>query len=111
MDLINLTPHPVNYMDEDNQVIFTLEKCENPPRLSQETIKLESIQFDKHLVNVTGTKFGETQNLPESKDGVYLVVSRLVLSANPERQDLLVPNDIVRNEKGHIIGCKSFAKS
>jgi hypothetical protein len=40
----------------------------------------------------------------------YYIVSFMVKSASPGRKDLLVPNELVRNEKGIIIGCKSFSQ-
>lgn len=105
MNLINLTPHPVNMLDNENKLIKVLPKCEVPPRLKQETKNVGEING----FPLTETKFGTTEHLPKKQVGVFLIVSRLVLAANPKRTDLIVPNDLVRNEKGHIVGCKSFA--
>ena len=38
----------------------------------------------------------------------FYIVSQLVKSALPNRSDLLVPAEMVRDEKGMIIGCKSL---
>ena len=38
----------------------------------------------------------------------FYIVSQLVKSALPNRSDLLVPAEMVRDEKGAIIGCKSL---
>ena len=35
----------------------------------------------------------------------------MVLEGNKTRQDLLVPNELVRDEQGNIIGCKSLARN
>ena len=38
----------------------------------------------------------------------FYIVSQLVKSALPNRSDLLVPAEMVRDEKGVILGCKSL---
>lgn len=107
MTFRNFTPHEINLLDENQQVIHTIQPEETPIRLSQSTVQVDTIGG----VSITETQFGETQNLPEQQNGVYLIVSRLILSANPDRSDLLVPNELVRNEAGHIIGCQSLARN
>lgn len=39
-----------------------------------------------------------------------LIVSRLVAEACPERDDLVVPDDTVRDDAGRIIGCRALAR-
>ncbi len=60
------------------------------------------------------TSFGETIDLPEYQDGVYLVVSIITANAakaNGRRvDDLLITTDTVRDETGRIVGCKAFAR-
>ena len=107
MEIINCTPHPITVVDADNNVILALPKGEVVPRLSQSTKKVAMIKG----IPITETTFGETQDLPAPNKGVFLVVSRLVLSANLDRTDLLVPNDLARDSNGNIVGCKSFARN
>ena len=38
----------------------------------------------------------------------FYIVSQLVKSALPNRSDLLVPAEMVRDEKGAILGCRSL---
>lgn len=105
-NIINCTPHDVNIIDEAGKVI-TFPKSGVVPRLKQETQIVDNLNG----IPVTETVFGETQELPAPMEGVFLIVSRLVMSANQNRQDLLVPNDVVRDESGNIIGCRSFARN
>jgi hypothetical protein len=42
--LINLTPHPIILMDENNNVLVTLPKCENAPRCAQTTRVIGSVE-------------------------------------------------------------------
>ena len=49
--------------------------------------------------------------LPEEKEGVYIIVSKLTADAFPLRDDLLLVNEMVRDENGAIIGCRSLAQA
>ncbi len=49
-------------------------------------------------------------NLPAQVDGVGLIVSQIVANAFPMRHDLFYPGDLVRDDKGNIIGCKSLCQ-
>lgn len=59
-------------------------------------------------VKITTTQFGEPEGLPDFEEGVFYITSQLVKSALPQRSDLLVPAEVVRDENGNIIGCKSL---
>lgn len=107
MTFINCTPHPITLLGSDNEVIISLSKGEVVPRLSQSTKQVDVVEG----VSITETSFGEIQDLPEPKEGVLLIVSRLVLTACPNRKDLVVPNELVRDSDGNIKGCKSLARN
>ena len=107
MTFINCTPHPITLLGSDNEVVMTLPKGEVVPRLSQSTKEVDVVEG----VSITETSFGEIQDLPEPKEGVLLIVSRLVLTACPSRKDLVVPNELVRDSNGNIKGCKSLARN
>lgn len=59
-------------------------------------------------VPVTRANFGKVNNLPEQKDGVYYIVSKHVVDALPDRDDLLAPGPVVRDERHFPIGCNGF---
>ena len=73
MNFINCTPHPIQLLDSDNNLMISLPKGEVIPRLSQSTKEVDVVNG----ISITETQFGETQDLPESQDGVLLIVSRL----------------------------------
>ena len=102
--IINKTPHPVYILDEKNKVIVSFPKAEALIRLSS------SIEKKYVLCNVpiTITIFGDPIGLPDMKEETFYIVSQLVKSALPTRDDLLVPAEVVRDEKGNIIGCRSL---
>jgi hypothetical protein len=103
--IINLTPHLVNIVLENEETI-KFSPVGNA-RCKQETKNIGLING----IPITSTSFGEVEGLPEEKEGIYYIVSRLVMSACGNRKDLLVPNDIVRDKEGKIIGCKSLANN
>ena len=103
--IINKTPHAVNVVSHEGELLFTFLPDGAPARCTQSTNVIDSING----IPITETFFGEVVDVPSQKDGIYYIVSRLVLSACPDRTDLLVPNELVRDENGNIIGCSSFA--
>lgn len=104
MKILNFTPHTVNLIKEGEPLIFI---SVGEARCTQTTVKVGEING----IPITSTKFGEVEGLPREQEGFCLIVSRLVRQALPERKDLLVPNEVVRDEEGKIIGCKSLANN
>lgn len=105
MQIINLTPHSIKLVDKNGNVIKVWNKCENPARCKQETIYVTNIGD----VPISKTKFGEVYDLPPPNPATLYIVSRFIMIACPERQDLLVPNEIYRTRDGVVQGCQSFA--
>ena len=100
----NYTPHPVNIIDVDGKEIATFLPESQPIRLQSETVRTGTF----HGVPITKTVFGDPEGLPEPQTGVLFVVSQIVKSALPDRADLAVPAEVVRDETGQIIGCRSL---
>ena len=100
----NLTPHPINLLDENNNIVRTFGS-DGLVRLKANTV---SAGFTVDDCKITKTVFGEPDGLPEYQFGQFYIVSQLVKSALPQREDLLVPAEVVRDANGNIIGCKSF---
>ncbi len=59
---------------------------------------------------VYAVRYGEVRGLPDPTPGVYLVVSMLVAQLLPEREDLVFPDELVRDEEGTIIGFTSVGR-
>ena len=101
----NYTPHPIHLLDELGNTIRTFVP-EGLVRLSAKTVELTK-QIDG--CRITVTEFGEAEGLPSQEPGTYYIVSQMVKSAlSWDRQDLLVPAEVVRDSNGNIIGCRSF---
>lgn len=104
--VINLTPHPITFVDGKDTVICTVEPSGTVARVSCSIENMGNING----IPVTGNCYGEVEGLPQPEDDVIYLVSSLVASRCTERADVFIPNEPVRNEKGFIIGCKSFGR-
>jgi len=123
--IINYTPHDVVLLDDKKNVLHTFKPQKRPVRMKTGVKTLakfnDMILFNQSCITcsipVKQVTFGDA-NLPQpsgedptSKDykGRYYIVSALVATRHPERTDFLMPHDVVRDEKGVVLGCKSFA--
>lgn len=116
--IINMTPHSVELVEwHDNPVsgnpylvkLHSFPASGNTIRLKAETVKAGDIEIQEGFsIPLTKTVFSEPIGLPEYREGTYYIVSQLVKTALPNRNDLLVPAEVVRDEKGIILGCLSF---
>ena len=102
---INLTPHDINIVNDEGELIFAIPPCGDVARVSSHTEIVGYVDFD---IPLTRTVFGEVEGLREKVDGVYQIVSSLVKQRCLDRDDVVIPNESVRDEHGRIIGCKSL---
>lgn len=116
MELVNLTPHNVNFMDEDGNVLKTIKPAAEAPRLK--TFKGTSSQIDVDGVSIPlsgGFKFLDElvdgQVLPPKKDATLYIVSKALAdyAVSVGRTDFVSPDRVVRDDKGAIIGCRGLA--
>jgi hypothetical protein len=100
MALVNLTPHVIN--------VGSLAIAPNGAiaRVSSSVVKIDEVDG----VDVVKTTFGTVEGLPNTQEGVWLIVSALVRLAAPERSDLLSPGEQVRNAAGQVVGCKNLTR-
>lgn len=105
--IINYTPHTLHIfgLDGKNQVQEILST--GNARVSFKTIIVGEISEDS--VPIVRQEFGPVTGLPLPEPNVWWVVSRMVASACPDRDDLLVPGDPVRDSEGCVVGCKGLA--
>jgi hypothetical protein len=106
MTIINLTPHAVSFIGDDGNIIRTIEPSGTLARLATRTVKLGEVDG----IPVTGTEFGAVEGLPEPTPNTVFIVSSLVAGRVPDREDVFIPNESVRDEKGRIVGCRSLGR-
>lgn len=49
-------------------------------------------------------------SLPEPKKDTWYIVSKIVAQACPDRSDLLIPDGMVRDKNGAVVGCIDFSR-
>lgn len=103
--ILNLTPHAINFCSSDGTVILTVESS----GLARVACKIVT-KGEINGIPVTENEYSEIEDLPApQKDTIYLV-SALVAGRCKDRKDVFIPNELVRDEKGNIIGCRSLGR-
>jgi hypothetical protein len=97
---VNLTPHEVNI----NGVSF-------PPsgQIARAAEKRKLSHYVSDNIPVNRVLLGDISGVPAPQEGTYYIVSRIVAEAMRFRNDLLVPDDLIRDNSGRVIGAKAFA--
>ncbi|MBN1076008.1 hypothetical protein DVV91_16935 [Clostridium botulinum] len=101
VNVINLTPHTVNIIQEDMVELMVYES-EGNARVSTESVCIGCLNG---YTPIFKTKYGKVTGLPKEQEGTYYIVSMLVKQACQSRSDLLSPSQPCRDEQGRIIGC------
>jgi hypothetical protein len=102
---VNLTPHSITFVDDVGNTVLTVEPSGQIARCSVTREKIGDING----IPVNKSRFGKVENLPEPQEGTIFIVSALAAQAVPERKDVYITDDAVRDEQGRIIGCRALA--
>lgn len=102
--IVNTTPHDIKLILDNREVVYP--KSSNPIRLEEESKLVDILDVDIPIYS----KIYKSADLPPEQSSVYYIVSLIVAQSFPERRDFLIVNDTIRNDKGQIIGCRSFAR-
>jgi hypothetical protein len=103
--LKNLTPHALNIFDaEGKNLVVTIPPSGQVARCSVKSEKVGEAEG----VDLFAASFGLVEDLPNPEEGTIFVVSMLVRSALPAREDLASPGDLIRDDKGQPVGCKGL---
>lgn len=103
--MVNLTSHMVSIV-KDNGSVVQFPPSGTVARVFTDYVIKGSINGISLVETVTGGVF----DLPPPRRNTTYIVSRLVLEACPERWDLVVPHDLVRNYNGSVLGARCFAR-
>lgn len=98
---INLTPHTINL---NNGTSF-------PASGTVARVSSSFSQFDEN--GICTVNYGEITGLPEPQEGVYYIVSAMILDAVKNRKDVVAPStghpDVVRSD-GFIKSVPGFVR-
>jgi len=113
MKIVNLTPHPVTICN-GNGLSITIDRCDSPPRLEEETEVVGTVCAEGVDVPVIRKRFGKPQGLPEFRPGhVYVVSALLAQALGPTPEDagylVVIPAALIRDENGRILGARALA--
>ena len=103
--IINLTPHSLTIF-KNNCFERIVIPSSGIVRVVEEGAEIGGING----IPLYWKKYTKSEGLPEPKKDTYYFVSLIVAQANPHRKDLLLSNELVRDENGRILGCRSFSK-
>ena len=106
MKIVNLTPHSINFLREDNSVLATIEPSGAVARAAQTRETVGSIDG----IAVNQCSYGAVTGLPDPQPETIYLVSALTAQACRDRNDVFIVDDAVRNEAGQIIGCRAIAR-
>lgn len=105
MTIINMTPHTINFVGKDGNIVRSIEPSGIVARAASKREQIGTIDG----IAVNRTAFGEVQGLPEAQENTIYVVSSITAQACPEREDVFIVDDAVRDESGRIVGCRALA--
>ena len=107
--LINLTPHDITILFEDG-TILTVPASATVARVASSNDTVGGVMTEGGTIPIKAVSYGEVTGLPpyNPDKAQYFLVSSLVAARVPDRHDVLVPGDFVRDDKGNIVGCKSL---
>lgn len=108
MKIVNLTPHALNFLDAENHVALNVPSS-GLARAAQRRENIGTIDADGVTLPVTRSVFGAVEGLPAPEAGTIYVVSAITAQAVPEREDVFIVDDSVRDENGRIIGVRGLA--
>ena len=103
MQITNLTPHALNIVLLSGE-IQTIAPSGNIARCSTTAV----VVGECNGIPLSTVSYGNVVGLPEPEAGTLYVVSALVRSAVPGREDVASPGDLVRDPAGAVIGCKGL---
>lgn len=104
MKIVNLTPHELVIYSEEKEIKRI--PSSGIVRVKEENEKIGEI----NSIPIFKKRYTRSEGLPEPEEDTFYFVSLIVAQANPQRDDLLLSSDLVRDENGRILGCKSFAQ-
>lgn len=108
IEIENRTPHPISFLTDHAEVVLPVVRP--TPRVQPTAEVIGHLRWDDVLIPVRRTRLHlSVTELPARRENRLLVVSRLVAEAVPDRDDLLFPDEVVRDATGAAIGCHALA--
>ena len=108
-NIVNLTPHEINFfMGEEKKI--SVQPSGTVARAKTSRQAIGSIELDGIELPINKTEFGSVEGLPDPEHGTIFIVSAIVAKAVPDRDDIFIVDDAVRDNLGRIIGARAIAR-
>ena len=78
-------------------------------RCAVDRVQVDTVAVDGITVPVNQTQFGAVTGLPDPQPDTIYIVSAVVAQAVPDRPDVFIVDDAVRDDQGRIIGARALA--
>ncbi|MFF5265481.1 hypothetical protein ACFY4C_41945 [Actinomadura viridis] len=110
--LINLLPHPLVLLGPTGAILLHQEPDGPAARCAEDRREVGALTLPGGAtVPLRALGFGEVTNLPAPRVGVLYVVSRPVAETASWRDDLVYPDEVIRDADGHPLGCRALARA
>jgi hypothetical protein len=106
-EIVNLCPHEIELRVGAGVVRIPstgLARC------AEEREQLGLGTVGDALVPLVRCRYGEVTGLPDPRPGTLFVVSHLVAQQVPDRDDLVVPDLLVRDDRGVVVAARALAR-
>ena len=103
MNIINLTPHVINVQATDGEK-SVFQPSGMVARVATETSTVKIVNG----IHISRSTPGEVTNLPDRQANTMFIVSMAVRTSCPDREDVLSPGTLIRDENGQPIGCNGL---
>jgi len=116
VNIINLTPHELTLVGENDEVIGRIIPTGQVARVKTLATEVGQVTVDGHAVPIVSTVYGKIENLPEPQENTIYVVSIMVVNAlgTGTRSDVVAPDtgpqSVVRDAQGQIKGVRRFTR-
>jgi len=110
MKLRNATPHVLRVFDEDDRVVVEVPRAERPARVATTDVVVGQVPTDGGAVPLVESRLGSVHDLPDPAPDQLVVVSQLVADL-VDRDDLVVPHQLVRDDSGAVVGCRALRRT
>jgi hypothetical protein len=111
--IVNLTPHEVKVLGPGGETLTSYPSV-GEARAEAKRVEVDRLVIGPHEVPVCEIRFGQVQGVPERQSGTFCIVSRITAEAARAQgrttEDLLIPDDLVRDPDGQPLGCRGFAR-
>lgn len=116
--LVNLTPHALVFygpevaspVPPDARALLVLPPARVAARVGLAEVAGEELAVAGTRLRIRSTVVADPPVLPAADGQTLLVVSMPVYQARPDREDLLVVDDAVRDRAGRVVGARGLAR-